>query len=124
MQAHVKLTVICTIVVAVASAWATSSYADSTSVCPPVMGDRSMMLGSLRTLGTNRRMAELGGVPKPTINRKVNESLEKLMPCLRELGVSAKEIEEAIASGEPDGEAIIKHSEVKELQCEQIREEY
>lgn len=101
-----------------------AAHAAPSSSCPPVIGEKTMMLSSLQTLGTNRRMAQLCGVPAQAIQQRVQESIKAFKPCLDELGITQPEIDTKIKAGEPAGQEIIEKSSVKSIQCQKIREEY
>jgi hypothetical protein len=64
------------------------AHAASPSSCPPVIGEKAMMLSSLQTIGTNRRMAQLCGVAPKAFEKRVQEEVETLKPCLNESGIS------------------------------------
>jgi hypothetical protein len=83
-----------------------------------------MMLSSLQTIGTNRRMAQLCGVAPKAIEKRVQEEVETLKPCLNERGISRAEMDATIKAGEPAGDEIINRPGPKELRCEQVRQGY
>lgn len=83
-----------------------------------------MMLDTVSNLGTTKRYAELCKLP-PALIQRVNEaSLQKLRPCLSELGIKEQEITKALKSGEPEADEVFHRSGNKGLLCERTREEY
>lgn len=102
----------------------TAAFAAAPSACPPVIGEKAMMLSALQTIGTNRRMAELCGIPARTIQKRVAEEVRALKPCLDERGILQAEIEATIRAGEPAGQEIIDHPGPREQRCEKVREGY
>ena len=83
-----------------------------------------MMLDTVANLGTTKRYAELCKLPPAHIQRVNEASLQKLRPCLSELGVKEQEITKALKSGESDADEVFNRSGNKDLLCQRTREEY
>jgi hypothetical protein len=91
------------------------------SVCPPVLGERDLMLTSVSAVGFKKRMGEFCAVPGLTIQSKTAEALKVLGPCLQELGVKQGEIQAALNKGEAEAQEVYEHSGVKPALCEDAR---
>lgn len=95
------------------------------SVCPPVIGERTMMLNSVSNVGIQKRYGELCKVPSAAIQRSTTKALDALHPCLAELGVKEIEITEALKIGAQEAdEAFNRSTGSRELLCEKAREEF
>jgi SpoVK/Ycf46/Vps4 family AAA+-type ATPase len=112
-------------VLALCSAAATAAAKPpALSVCPPVIGERDMMLSSVSNVGTQKRYGELCKVPQATIQRNIKKSLDALQPCLSELGVKETDTAAALKEGEPGADEVFNRSGNKDLLCEKTREEF
>ncbi|MGW8394322.1 hypothetical protein [Pseudoduganella sp. HUAS MS19] len=94
------------------------------TACPPVIGERDMMVGSVVTLGTNKRIGELCKIEAPRVQKMVAKNMMALKPCLQELGVKDVEIKKAMEKGEVAGQEIYSRSGAKVELCARVNEEF
>lgn len=94
------------------------------SVCPPVVGTPEGMRNVMESLGASRRLAERCEVPRGERELMQADAMDAERPCLTELAMPAREIEEALRRGEANGEAIYQRSGAKDVLCEKTREEF
>jgi hypothetical protein len=113
------------ILIAVA-ACCTASLAGAapSAVCPPVLGERDMMLNTMSNMGSNKRWAELCKLAKARIDKMVNEGLQANRPCLNERGIKDVEIKQAMAQGAAAADEIFNRSDNKKLFCVKVDAEF
>lgn len=94
------------------------------TVCPPVLGERDMMLTTMSNMGSSKRWAELCKLAKPRIDKMVNESLQAHRPCLNERAIKEEEIKQAMAQGAAAADEVFTRSDNKKLFCAKVDAEF
>ena len=89
----------CALLIAVVPCIALGASGTPLSVCPPVVGERKMMLSVVYTMGSNNQLGRICKVSEKVIQEKGGARLATLKPCLLERGITDVEVNAEIRSG-------------------------
>ncbi|MFN4291738.1 MAG: hypothetical protein ACK4E7_12795 [Permianibacter sp.] len=105
----------CSVPAEVATASATSGS------CPASIGNRGVLLASLRTLGNRLTMGRLCAVPEVVLVQLKQQTLNGYAGCLLTYQIKATEIQDALETARPLAHAAWKQAKDKQQLCEAVQ---
>ncbi len=118
-RTSLMLFAVCCGLSAVASSSATA--AESSGQCQNGITQRSTVIESILSLGTQLSLGRLCGVQETTLHQLKQQTLSRYADCLQAMQIKGTEIQDALEAGRPVAHDAFKHATSKSLLCEQVR---